>query len=325
MKEPGRFCPLDYCYTPASFARAPDFAAETLYVVGGLYGNLRALDAIDQLASCETGPVDIVFNGDFHWFDATPERFADVNRRVFAHRLLRGNVETELARADDVGAGCGCAYPESVDEGTVERSNRILLRLRQCVDVLPGLRDRLAALPMTLVAAVGGLRIGIVHGDAESLAGWRFAHDALDAPTARSWLERVRAVSAIDVFASSHTCLPALRDFVLNGGGMTVANNGAAGMPNFRGTTFGVITRIGLHPSPHQSLYALERDGVFIEALPVHYDHKRWLQEFVTIWPPTSPAYASYFNRLIDGPAFSLNEAAACHALRGAMPHACVP
>ena len=86
-----------------------------------------------------------------------------------------------------------------------------------------------------------------------------------------------------------------------------------------------MITRIGLHPSPHRSLYALERDGVFIEALPVHYDQKRWLQEFVTIWPPGSPAHASYFNRLIDGPAFSLNEAAACRALRGAMPHACVP
>jgi len=27
MKEPGRFCPADYRYSPASFARAPDFAA----------------------------------------------------------------------------------------------------------------------------------------------------------------------------------------------------------------------------------------------------------------------------------------------------------
>ena len=201
MKEPGRFCPVDYCYTPASFARAPDFAAETLYVVGGLYGNLRALDAIAQLASYETGPVDIVFNGDFHWFDATPERFADLNRRVFAHRLLRGNVETELARADDVGAGCGCAYPDAVDKATVERSNRILFRLRKCIDALPGMRDQLGAVPMTLVATVGRLRIGIVHGDAESLAGWRFAHDALDGPAARSWLEGVRSASHVDVFA----------------------------------------------------------------------------------------------------------------------------
>lgn len=319
MEEPGRFCPIDYRYAPSSFARAPDFAAETRYVVGGLYGKVYALDAIEQLASFEDGTTEIAFNGDFHWFDARPECFADVNRRVFAQRLLRGNVETELARADDVGAGCGCAYPENVDAGTVERSNRILLRLRQCVDVLPGLRDRLAALPMTLVAAVGGLRIGIVHGDAESLAGWRFAHDALDAPTARSWREGVRSASGIDVFASSHTCLPALRDFVLQIGRMTVANNGAAAMPNFRGTTFGVITRVGVRPSPHRPLYGVERDGVFIDALPVHYDQRRWLQEFLTNWPPGSPAYVSYFKRLIDGPAFSLNEAVAYAAPSTAM------
>jgi hypothetical protein len=72
-----------------------------------------------------------------------------------------------------------------------------------------------------------------------------------------------------------------------------------------------VLTRIGVRPSPHQPLYGVERDGVFIEALPVHYDQRRWLQQFVADWPPGSPAYVSYFNRLIDGPAFSLGEAAA--------------
>jgi hypothetical protein len=324
MKEPGRFCPLDYCYTPASFARAPDFAAEALYVVGGLYGNVPALDAIEELARREPGPVDIAFNGDFHWFDATSERFNEVSRRLSEHRLLRGNVEAELARAADVGAGCGCAYPDAVDEGTVQRSNRILVRLRACVDALPLMRDQLGALPMTSVATVGNLRIGIVHGDAESLAGWSFAHDALD-PAARSRLEGVRATSHIDVFASSHTCLPALRDFDLDAGRLTVANNGAAGMPNFRGTTFGVITRIGLRPSRHRPLYGVTHDGVFIEALPVHYDQRRWLREFVEVWAPESPAYVSYFNRLIDGPAFSLNEATAGRASRATIPYACAP
>ena len=39
-KAAGRVCPVDYTYSPAVFARAPDLTAETLYVVGGLYGNL---------------------------------------------------------------------------------------------------------------------------------------------------------------------------------------------------------------------------------------------------------------------------------------------
>jgi hypothetical protein len=309
--RPGRICPADYRYEAAELGRDADFRADTLYVVGGLYGNLPALDAIETLVAAEAAPAHLVFNGDFHWFDAAPQRFAELSRRVPAGCAMRGNVETELARIDDIGAGCGCAYPDSVGEDTVQRSNRILERLRRCVDALPPMRERLAALPMTLVVGVGRLRIGIVHGDAESLAGWRFAHDAINDARAQSWLAGVHAASRIDAFASSHTCLPALRDFPLASGRLTVINNGAAGMPNFRGTNFGVITRIGVRASPHRSLYGLERDGIFIEALPVHYDQRRWLCDFLADWPPGSPAYNSYFRRLADGPAFSVDDAIA--------------
>ncbi len=36
----GRICPLDYFYDPAVFTKRADFAADILYVAGGLYGNL---------------------------------------------------------------------------------------------------------------------------------------------------------------------------------------------------------------------------------------------------------------------------------------------
>ena len=309
MNHAGRFCPADYRYPASGLARQADLRAETLYVVGGLYGNRPALDTVEAMVAAERGSTVVAFNGDFHWFDARPDHFAEVNRRVMPHSALRGNVETELGRPLDVGAGCGCAYPETIDEGTVERSNRILDRLRECVEALPGIREQFVMLPMTLVATVGAMRIGIVHGDAEALAGWRFAHDALDAPTAHAWLEAIRAASAIDVYASSHTCLPVLRDFQLQAGRLTIINNGASGMPNFRGTTHGVLTRIGLHPSPHPALYGMERDCVFIDALPVPYDQRRWRREFVATWPPGSPAYDSYFRRIVHGPQFLPREA----------------
>jgi hypothetical protein len=35
---------------------------------------------------------------------------------------------------------------------------------------------------------IGDCRIGIVHGDADSLAGWRFDRAALDDPESRPWL-----------------------------------------------------------------------------------------------------------------------------------------
>ena len=47
---PGRSCPTAYRYAPRVFDRAPDFEAEALYVVGGLYGNVEALEEIAAMA-----------------------------------------------------------------------------------------------------------------------------------------------------------------------------------------------------------------------------------------------------------------------------------
>ncbi len=306
--DAGRVCPRDYTYPPTVFAREPDFAAETLYVVGGLYGNLAALETIELLATRERNAPVLAFNGDFHWFDAEAGWFAEVESAIAPYGALRGNVESEIARKGDIGAGCGCAYPASVDAQVVERSNIILRQLRP--QASPHARARLGALPMHLVARVGDLRIGIVHGDAGALAGWRFAHDALDDPTNATWLADVRAASRVDIFASTHTCLAALRDFQLATGRLTVINNGAAGMPNFAGTRFGIVTRIATTPSPVATLYGLERDGLFIDALAVHYNEDAFLARFMARWPQGSAAYLSYFARIVEGPDYSLARAA---------------
>ncbi len=166
--HPGRSCPLHYRYAPSVFAREPDFQTDTLYVVGGLYGNQPALDTIQKMASQERGSTTIIFNGDFNWFNRDDAGFEAINRVVLSHRVLRGNVETELS-ADDGSAGCGCAYPDSVPEAEVVRSNQILQRLRDTARRFPSLRAQLKQLPMQAVAGVGDLRIGVVHGDAQSL------------------------------------------------------------------------------------------------------------------------------------------------------------
>ena len=83
-------------------------------------------------------------------------------------------------------------------------------------------------------------------------------------------------------------------------------NNGAAGMPNFTGSTFGLVTRIAISPSPHRPLYGLIRDGVHIDALPLHYDQRAFLDRFLARWPQDSPAHASYFERIVCGPDYAL-------------------
>lgn len=295
---PGRVCPVDYTYAPDVFARRPDLQAETLYVIGGLYGNLAALDAVEQLAEWEPGPVTLVFNGDYHWFDAETAWFDTVDSRISRYHALRGNVETEIAREQDAGAGCGCAYPASVPQETVERSNAILQALRAVAP--PARFPHLRRLPMHLVVMVGGLRIGIVHGDARSLAGWGFARERLADPDGSASLRLLQRESLVDVFACTHTCLAALRDRP-GPERLTVINNGAAGMPNFCNSRFGVISRISVRPSPHARLYGLVRDGVYLDAVAVPFDTAAFLDRFLVRWPPGSAAYESYFQRIMQG------------------------
>jgi len=307
--QPGRSCPLHYRYSPQALARAPDFHAETLYVIGGLYGNVPALEAVLALAAREPSPVTLAFNGDFNWFDVDDAGFRAINSEVLRHHALRGNVETEIAD-DDEAAGCGCGYPDSVGADEVERSNQIIIRLRDTARRHLDLRTRLAALSMHLVAQVAGVRIAIVHGDLESLAGWSLSQEMFAADESKNNVQKQRLTTQCQIVASSHTCLPVGYAYDSESGRCAVFNNGAAGMPNFRDTQFGVITRIAVTPTPHVTpLYGTRIGGVHVDALAVHYDHARWHDEFLTQWVPGSAAYLSYYQRITCGPAYTAHDA----------------
>lgn len=305
--QPGRSCPLSYRYDPASLARAPELDAETLYVVGGLYGNRQALDWIEARVASERGSVTVVFNGDFHWFDVDREIFSAIDLAVLRHRALRGNVETELA-GEDTAAGCGCGYPDFVGDADVERSNRIIERLREAARAFPESRARLGALPAWIVAKVSGVRVGIVHGDAESLAGWGFSQEALRDSPQRDAAARWFSAAAVRIFASTHTCLPVMQAFDGAQGRCLLANNGAAGMPNFRGTRFGLVSRISSRHAP-DALYGTTIGPLCVEAMAVRYDHAGFEREFLDNWPVGSPAYSSYYCRIVEGPAYRLDDA----------------
>jgi len=304
--KPGRSCPLSYGYAPKTLARDPDVKIDTLWVAGGLYGNPFALERLLELYEREPGSKALVFNGDFHWFDV--EDFGEIDAGVRAHLATRGNVETELA-APSAGAGCGCSYPDWVDDGTVERSNRIIERLRAAARRHPAALERLAALPMHLAAEVGGERVAIVHGDAESLAGWGFSQETLATPEGRRLVQAAFDASKARIFASSHTCLPVMVRFP---GGRVVVNNGSAGMPNFSGTTFGVATRISTRPG--KSVYAQRAAGLFVEAVAVDYDASAWLRHFLAQWPAGSDAHRSYYRRIVSGPGYGVEKALAAAA-----------
>ncbi|WP_374659935.1 metallophosphoesterase [Inhella sp.] len=310
---PGRSCPLDYRTTPQEMARTPApeglRGLETLYVVGGLYGNLEALEALLSAFAAEPAARKaLVFNGDFHWFDAEVDWFSEVQQRVLAHWATRGNVETEVAREQIGDAGCGCAYPDWVGDGTVDFSNRIIERLHAVLS--PAQRQQLAALPAFLRAEVDGLPVGIVHGDADSLAGWGFCQEAMREAPMRAGARQACDAAGVQLFASSHSCLPVLQAL---GEGRWLANNGAAGMPNVQGNPCGLFTRVATTPAP-RALAQVPLNAVgagsplHLALCPIAFDFAAWRRRFDTRWPPGSDAERSYGQRIRLGPAYQVGQ-----------------
>jgi hypothetical protein len=192
-----------------------------------------------------------------------------------------------------------------VDDATVERSNEIMRRLAATACRFPETQRRLAALPMHLVADVAGERVAVVHGDADSLSGWGFSQEALATGEGMRSAEQAFAAAHARVFASSHSCLPVLQGFP---GGRVIANNGAAGMPNFAGEPFGIATRISPRPSP-DALYSLRAGPLHVEAIALRYDSAAWEASFLAQWPAGSPAHRSYFERIARGPRYGRAQA----------------
>jgi hypothetical protein len=303
-QPPGRACPLEYRYGAAALAAPATLFADTLWVAGGLYGNPFALRRLCELFAGEPGEAALVFNGDFHWFDVDEPTFAEIERGVARHAATRGNVETEIA-SPHPGAGCGCAYPQWVSDAEVERSNGIVERLRATAARFAQAQARLAALPMFRIAEVGGVRVAVVHGDADSLAGWGFSQEALARTAGREAARAAFGSANVGVFASSHTCLPVLQLF---DGERAVINNGAAGMPNFAGTRFGLATRISVRASG-TALYGARVGGLHLEAVPIEYEHRAWVEAFAAQWPAGSDADLSYRRRIEDGPRYEISAA----------------
>ncbi len=304
---PGRACPVSYRYGAEALRAEPSLAADTLYVAGGLYGNPLALDALLDLVASEPG-ARLVFNGDFNWFDVNPEDFRRINETVLAHLATRGNVETELAQPGK-DAGCGCGYPDWVGDAEVMRSNRIQERLRETAQQFPELTARLGALPMFIVARVAGVKVGIVHGDGGSLAGWAFSQEALATAEGLAAARAAFGSSGVSIMASSHTCLPVLQRIADVPREAVLINNGAAGMPNFRGALHGIATRISVHPPEGRALYGTTVQGVHVDAVSVVYDAEAWKPRFLEQWPAGSDAHMSYFNRITQGPTYTMGDA----------------
>ncbi|HIT02992.1 MAG TPA: hypothetical protein IAC22_00670 [Candidatus Caccocola faecipullorum] len=294
-RKPGRFCPLDYYFDEDEFTKKPMFSCETLYIAGGMYGNPFAFEALWTLAAKEPG-ARVVLNGDMHWFDRSPADFVENERRAEKWLCLLGNVEAELRRGKESGAGCGCAYPPCVDDAAVARSNAIHAELKKTLTQIPAVAEKLKKRAGAAVVDVCGARVGITHGDERSLGGWNCSLENLRIQARRAELTAWMEKSGLAVLATTHTCAAAAFARLER----AVINNGAAGMPNFRGALYGLITRISPRPEAH-AIYRARVRGLYVEAVPLRWDADKFLNWFNGNWPAGSPAEISYHERITQG------------------------
>ena len=120
--------------------------------------------------------------------------------------------------------------------------------------------------------------------------------------------------AGVDAFACTHTCLPVFQ--AVRGRESAeprwVLNNGATGMPNFRGDRAGLLTRVALAPfGGGERRFGLLAAGgrVHVDAIGVDFDADAWRERFGHQWPPGSDAHLSYFYRIAEGPAYGPQEA----------------
>ena len=333
-------CPLSYRFGARALRKAPRIQCDTLFTVGGLYGNTWALRALLARARQEEQRTRVVFNGDFHFLNCTPEWWHEVSSEIRhgdvrgePHAATLGNVEAESAA--DSYEGCGCGYPPYTSSGVAERSDEIVAQLHDSAHRAraPELLEWLRQLPLGMVVEVGPrrTRVGVVHGDPDSLAGWGLAverQEPLDVPlrtqlgcgeaevTPRARVLEWFRDADVAALLSTHTCLPWGQGVYEDGADsaaepLVLFNNGSAGVPNFRGMRAGLMTRVSSDPTrPADSLYGVSSNGLRYDAIPICYDHDAFLAAFRDLWPEGSAASTSYLNRILHGPQFTVEQAA---------------
>jgi hypothetical protein len=302
----GRVCPIDYRIADDAFSGKPSINADIAFVVGGLYGNPFALDALDDLinaegdegkdAACNKSNIAVIFNGDMHWFDKTAANFANIENKTAKYTRLIGNVEAELRREGDVGVGCGCAYPPCVSDESVARSNAIHAGLKCALLEEVGSTACLADRASTAIISVAGHRVGITHGDEKLIGGWDCSRESMAAPKRQQELDAFLIKNNLDAFVTTHTCASA----AVNLPHGYIINNGAAGLPNYKGHDFGLVIRLAKTPAK-EAIFGECIDGLWVQAVPLRYDSEAFLEWFDALWPAGSPAEISYRSRIVGG------------------------
>ncbi|MBK9217878.1 MAG: hypothetical protein IPL70_05280 [Uliginosibacterium sp.] len=63
----------------------------------------------------------------------------------------------------------------------------------------------------------------------------------------------------------------------------------------------GLPTRISTRKNAHPSQQSARLQSIWIDALPIAYNHAGWEKRFLANWPEGSAAWESYYRRIVSG------------------------
>jgi len=217
-----------------------------LLVFGGPYSNLRALDALMDVADRLDIPAKrVVCTGDVVAYCAEPEETAQAVRMWGCH-VIQGNCEEQLAAG---AADCGCNFEEGTACDLLSKGWYPYALAR----VSPENRAWMGALPLTLTFTFAGLTFKVVHGGSSEIARWVFASQA-------GVLADEVAQAGADVVVAGHCGIP----FITRAEGAVWFNPGVIGMPANDGT-----------PDVWYGLIDQDEDGgVRLSTRRLTYDHQ---------------------------------------------------
>ncbi len=215
-------------------------AAQAFAVLGGAYGNRRALRA----CLADAAGLPALSCGDLVGFCGRSDLTCDLLREAFAGAIA-GNHEREAAAGSPL---CGCGHDDSAD-GPLS----CVASAAQLDGLDPDDQALLGGLPATLVVHGMGGSLLLAHGSPECQSECLVEH-GLDHDRARRWLDAAGA----EVLVVATSGLPWV---VSLGDGRLAVNCGSAGTSDQTGDAAVHYVRIDLLPRP------------VAEIRRVNYDH----------------------------------------------------
>ena len=313
-RAPGRSCPTAYRYAAAHASTARRMSRPgRCYVVGGLYGNVEALDEVARAwprasrrrrrsssTATSTGST------------SAADDFRRVQRRGAARTPRCAATSRRRSPARTRAPAAAAPIPLDVSDARRRALQRgYSARLRETARALPRRRAaRSPALPMHARGARGrgtrrdrarrrvvARRLGVRAGRPRRPGHRRWLDDAF----ATSRRGRLRQQPHLPAGAARVRLRPRPRRR-----SPTTARRACR---TSRGERFGADHAHLGAPAPAIALYGARVAGVFVDALAVRYDTPAWQRRFLASWPAGSAAHDSYFRRIAHGPGFARERA----------------